>query len=207
MIGSTRRVVCVFGCVLALFCVAWADEPQQAAQKTDKRSREASPTSRPPHHWEFVFQTDNIDQYARQLDFFQIELGVLTPENKITYAFRLTKSKPDSRVVDKPYVNERRFYVWRRQSNGEQEDRELLNRAGIEPGEHVILKFLPRRLEQNLTFLERTYRGADLREIEKTRFGVKEADGNGFQFYVLEQLPRHEKKRPDDAKGRSKTKS
>jgi hypothetical protein len=172
-----------------------SDEPAYV-----KHRNEGSPKSGSPHRWELVFQTDNIDEYARQLDFFQIELGVLMPEGKIAYAFRLSKSKPDSRIVDKPHLSEKRFYLWRKYSNGEQEDRELLTRAGIEPGEHLILKFLPRQIEQELVFLERTYRGADPWKIEKTRFGVKKADGNGFQFYVLEQVPRAEKNKPEKAR-------
>ena len=44
-----------------------------------------------------VPEGNTLDLYARQLDFFGIELGVLMPDNKIIYAFNLRKPKPDTR--------------------------------------------------------------------------------------------------------------
>ena len=40
-----------------------------------------------------MFSKNTLDAYARQLDFFKIELGVLLPDNKIVYAYNLAKSQ------------------------------------------------------------------------------------------------------------------
>ncbi len=46
-----------------------------------------------PRHWEVMFSKEHPGPYARQLDFFDIELGVLMPDNKIIYAFNLAKAQ------------------------------------------------------------------------------------------------------------------
>jgi hypothetical protein len=127
-----------------------------------------------------------LDLYARQLDFFKIELGVLLPNNKIVYAYNLAKPKPDTRIVSNPAANERRYYLTWRNGEMQQADRELLVRAGVDVGDSLVLKFLPRAIEANLIALETSYAGGDAKRIRKTRFAVQ-ADGAGYKFFVLEQ--------------------
>ncbi len=87
-----------------------------------------------PRNWEVVFQKGNtLDLYARQLDFFKIELGVVLPDNKIAYAFNLSKRKPESRVSADPANTERRYYLTWRSGDLEQADRELLLPRGSTP--------------------------------------------------------------------------
>jgi hypothetical protein len=141
-----------------------------------------------PRHWEVVFQKGNtLDLYARQLDFFKIELGVVLPGNKVAYAFNLSKRKPDSRVNADPGNTEKRYYLTWRSGDLEQADRELLLRAGIDAEGLLILKFLSAEVEAQLAGLEKGFRGNDPKDIKRTRFGVR-ADGKGFQFYVIDQL-------------------
>jgi hypothetical protein len=142
-----------------------------------------------PRHWEVIFTRNTLDGYAKQLDFFKIELAVLESNQKIIYARNLAKSKPDVREAANPAATEHRYYLtWR---NGEMQnaDRELLARAGIEAGDRLILKFLPAETEAQLVDLETRYSGADPKNIQRTRFGVQ-PDGDGFKFYVLEQSPK-----------------
>ena len=139
-----------------------------------------------PRLWELQYVKGNtLEVYARQLDFFGIELGVLLPDNKVVYAFNLAKPMPETRTgaADK----ERRYYLtWRGSGDLQKADRELLARAGIEVADRVILKFLPAAVEAQLAALEKAYAGKEAKDIRKTRFGVKPA-GDGYAFYVLEQ--------------------
>ncbi len=139
-----------------------------------------------PRHWEVMFSKATLDVYAKQLDFFKIELGILQPDNKIIYAYNLAKPKPDTRVVKDPAANEKRYYLTWRNGEMQQADHELLRRAGVDVGDRLILKFLPREVEGNLFVLERDKNGKTPKEIRKTRFGVQ-AEGAGFKFYVLDQ--------------------
>jgi len=138
-----------------------------------------------PRHWEVRFIEGNtVETYARQLDFFGIELGVLMPGNKVEYAFHLTKAKPDRRTG--PADQEKRYYLTWRRGGLQAADRELLSRAGIDPGGRLILKFLPPEVEGQLVALERAKAGDDVDNIRATYFGIV-AEGQGFRFYVLDQ--------------------
>jgi hypothetical protein len=152
--------------------------------KTGRRPGDPAP---PARNWEVLFSKNTLDAYARQLDFFKIELGVLLPDNKIAYVCNLTKPKPDSRTIANPAATERRYYLtWRSGGEMQQADQELLARAGIDVGDSLIVKFLPREIEDKLAELERGRAGADKRPILMTRFGVQ-PDGAGFKFVVLGQ--------------------
>jgi hypothetical protein len=144
------------------------------------------PRPRWPRHWEIEFSTDHTEFYARELDYFMIELGMLRSDNTIVYAYHLSKSKPDTRVLDNPALKEKRYYLTCRDAGSSEADRKLLARAGIQVGNRLVLKFLPPPLEANLINLERRYREAMPRDIARTRFGVRAA-GSEFSFFVLEQ--------------------
>ena len=135
--------------------------------------------------WEIRFvNSGELEFYAQQLDFFGIELGVLFPGGKVAYAFNLAKAKPDTRVdtVEK----EKRYYLTWRSGDLQQADRELLARAGIEADNQIILKFLPPAVESQLVALEKARAGTRVKDIRKTRFGIRSA-GNGYTFYVSDQ--------------------
>ncbi len=142
------------------------------------------PPSDKPRRWEVQFDKTSLDVYARQLDFFKIELGVLLSDGRVAYAFNLTKSKPDSRFADNPNETERRYYLAWRKGDLRKADRELLSRAGIDAG--IILKFLPTEVEAQLVALAKSRAGSKAENVKRTRFGVRPV-GNGFAFFVLEQ--------------------
>jgi hypothetical protein len=140
-----------------------------------------------PRHWEVNFAKNTLEAYAKQLDDFNIELGVLRPDNKIIYVFNLSKAKPDSKIVANPSANEKRYYLTWRTGEMQKADVELLTRAGVDPEGRLILKFLPKRIEQDLYNLERGFQNAHPKEIRVTRFGVQPAGDGHFKFYVIEQ--------------------
>jgi len=148
--------------------------------------RPGDPDTGVPRQWEVEFSKNTLDAYARQLDFFKIELGVVLPDNKIVYAYNLSKSKPDTRTLTDPAANEGRYYLTWRNGEMQQADQELLARAGVDVGDAVIMKFLPPQVEAALAELERNRAGADSTKIRRTRFGVR-PEGAGFTFFVLEQ--------------------
>jgi hypothetical protein len=135
--------------------------------------------------WEVRFSKGmTLDTYARQLDFFRIELGVLLADGRVAYASNFSKSRPDSRNGEAS--QESRYYLLWRSGELEEDDRRLLARAGIEAGERPIIKFLPPPLEAQLAALERDFAGESYNRLRFTRFGIR-AEGDGFAFYVIEQ--------------------
>ena len=142
----------------------------------------------PWQRWEIRFTTTDIDGYARQLDFFGIELGVVGGgAPKVEYARNLTKPKPDSKRGLPE--NEKRLYMTWREGGGIMEDldRQLLARAGIATDRRVVLQFYPTKVERQLLILEA--KAADEKtpsEFLKTVFAVRPA-GSGYEFHVVEQ--------------------
>lgn len=135
--------------------------------------------------WELTFMQGNtLETYARQLDFFKIELGVLEPGSRVTYAYNLTKAKPDTRTG--PTKAETRYYLTWRGGELIEADRELLSRAGVESQGRVILKFLPPEVEARLAELEKTHAGGEVDQLRKTRFGIG-PHGSGYRFRVIDQ--------------------
>ncbi len=137
--------------------------------------------------WEVRFDKSTLERYAKQLDFFGIELGVLEPGNKVVYAHNLSQSKPSQRtgVADE----EQRYYLTWQKGELQQADRELLQRAGIEVGNRLILKFVPPEWEAALVELEKGKAGPEYDNVRWTRFGVQPV-AEGFEFYVIDQSVR-----------------
>jgi len=135
--------------------------------------------------WEVQFFKGNtVENYARQLDFFGIELGVPIPGGKILYAYNLAKLKPDTRTG--PAAAENRCYLsWRRGDLGQAETT-LFSQAGHEIKDRAVLKFLPPEIEAALAKIERGYAGEKADVVQKTRFGIR-PKADGYDFYVMEQ--------------------
>jgi len=135
--------------------------------------------------WEIRFQAERLADYARQLDFFGIELGMLGSDNRVHYAYNLAKSTPDRRTGP-PESEDRLHMVWRSGPLA-QADSDLLERARIDPQGRIVLQFYPPETEDALARKELQYaHGRGVNEIRKTVFGVKQA-GDGYVFYVMEQ--------------------
>ena len=139
----------------------------------------------PPHmRWEISFGDGNtLDIYARQLDHFKIELGMLGV-GRVTYAKNLSKPKPD--VYSGASGAEKRLYMSWRSGKLKEADRDLMARAGVPVAGKVVLQFYPDETEQTLLQLEKNFKGRDAATIRKTRYGVRAA-GRGYEFYVIDQ--------------------
>ncbi len=104
-----------------------------------------------PRRWEVQFNKTSLSDYARQLDFFHIELAVLLPDGRLAYARNLSKPKPEVRYVANAAEKEKRYYLTWRKGELQEADRKLLARAGIEAGKGmIILKFLPPQVEASV---------------------------------------------------------
>ena len=138
--------------------------------------------------WEVRFTTAGIGLYARQLDFFKIELAAIGGGRaEVDYAYNLSKPKPDHRS-GKPEAEQRIYMTWTdRRSPIAAFDRQLIQRAGIPVDRRLVLQFLPEDVASQLLTAEvQNAKGRDPRTFLKTVFGVREG-GRGYQFYVIEQ--------------------
>lgn len=136
--------------------------------------------------WYIRFGNDaSIEEYAKQLDFFDIELGVLQPQGQLFYVSGLSDN-PQKRSVETGQGENRLYMTWQ---SGERRasDEELLKKAGVPTTKQsVIFHFYPLKTEQLLAKLEYNYRKKAAQEIRRTYF-VAQKQGNGYAFEVTRQ--------------------
>jgi hypothetical protein len=141
--------------------------------------------------WEFRFpKGQTLEQYAAQLDFFKIELGVLGKGGKVQYASNLRRPKPDTRIGSSE--EEKRYYLTWRGGDLRRADESLLARAGLD-SKGLILKFLPSELESQLLGLVERKKEIDQRSkdaVRRTCFGIREAGTGQYEFFIIEQTYR-----------------
>src|SRR6056297_2832603 len=90
---------------------------------------------------QFANQRD-VEEYARQLDFFGIELGTIQPDGTLVYLSNLSQANPTTRKVSTG-KNERRLYMSWQGGQLKSADRKLFQKAGIDVTASRVLHFYP----------------------------------------------------------------
>lgn len=136
-------------------------------------------------HWEVRFVEGNtLETYARQLDYFGIELAVLMPGNQVIYVSDMATANPKTRTG--PADQEQRYYLTWRGGDLQQADRELLARVGVESKGRIILKFLPSKLEAQLAAMEKAQADSLNETARRTRFRIR-PERSGYAFEIMDQ--------------------
>jgi len=129
---------------------------------------------------------ESLEEYARQLDYFGIELGVVhAKRSELVYVSNLSRATPTKRVVQSGRDEERLYMTWqggRRQAA----DTKLLQKAGVDPAGGFIVHFYPAQTEQLLAQAERKYANRPESEIRRTYFVIVPSR-NGYSFAVTMQ--------------------
>jgi hypothetical protein len=134
---------------------------------------------------EIQFDPQSIEEYARWLDFFRIELGVLGRDNKVHYAYNFTRGRPQTR--EGAPLEEQRLYLNSSGTPLALLDQRLARDAGIARLGRIILQFFPPESAGILFALEQQAAGnRSLEEVRKTIFRVVRK-GNDFEFSVEKQ--------------------
>jgi hypothetical protein len=129
----------------------------------------------------------SLDQYAKQLDFFGIELGALLEDHTMAYLSDMGSQQPVVRPAASGEGEKRLFFTWQG-GKRRQADVELFTKAGVTIGpDTIIFHFYPPATENMLAVKERDYRNRPVRQIRRTFFTV--IPGNdGFEFEVTRQV-------------------
>ncbi len=149
--------------------------------------------------WELRFSAKNVAGYAAQLDYFNIELGVMGGGVQgVDYAKGLAGSPKKRKGASDE--EKRLYFMWvDRSSPLYQFDRQLLQKGGINVGAgREFAKFVEPELENMLAHVELEYAKSkghpSVTEIQKTIF-QSQASGGGYGFVVLDQRYRKPKKK------------
>ena len=135
---------------------------------------------------EIRFEPASLTQYAQWLDYFGIELGVLGRDNKVYYAYNLSREVPSVRVGDP--VQDQRLYMNPVNTQFAALDRRLAAKAGIVNKGDIILQFFPHETQAILYRLEQQRAGGRKpEEIRHTVFRVTVTAADRFEFSVEDQ--------------------
>jgi hypothetical protein len=136
--------------------------------------------------WEIRFSASQVETYAKQLDFFGIELAAMGGgKADVEYAAKLSLDSPTKRTGKG--ADEKRLRFGWKAGRLQEFDRQLLAKAGIDMHGRVVVQFASGALEDELARLENEHlAGRDLSEVRKTVFGVESAAG-GYKLLVLRQ--------------------
>ena len=126
-----------------------------------------------------------LDEYARQLEFFGIELAALFPSGEMIYLSDLSSPNPRKRSVNSGKGESRMYMTWRG-GDRKQGDMKLFGRAKVDVRGATILHFYPQQTEAMLAQLEHSYRNRPADQIRRTYFTVV-GSGTGYEFRVTRQ--------------------
>ncbi len=139
--------------------------------------------------WSVLYSKgQTLEEYARQLDFFQVEMATIV-NNQMYYVSNFSAQQPTVRIGS-GRGDERLYFLWQ---GGERKESDvaLLRKAGVEVGRGgAIFQFYMKGAENVLAQLEQSFKGRSPAEIRVTRFTVVPA-GRGYAFQVFDQQPLH----------------
>lgn len=127
-----------------------------------------------------------LTEYAKQLDFFGIELGVLYPDGRLVYVSNFSQAQPTKREA-RAGKDEQRLYMTWQGGTRKQADLKLLEKAGVNPTGARLLQFYPQQTEQLLLTQEFQYAKRKALDIRRTYFSVVR-QGAGYTFAVNRQI-------------------
>jgi len=136
--------------------------------------------------WEVRLNATTTEEYAKQLDFFKIELGIAGGGNpNVTYVSNVSAAQPSVRVGAPK--DEKRLRFMHRSGQLRDADRRLAQKAGVNVDTKVVFQFYSPETYTNLLTLENIAKGQRrIIEVRRTVFGVKTTAGR-YEFYVISQ--------------------
>ncbi|MBI3837612.1 MAG: hypothetical protein HY288_06730 [Planctomycetia bacterium] len=139
--------------------------------------------------WEILFEEGiTAEEYAKQLDYFKIEVGAISKKGKIEYISKVANPKPERRIGQK--TTDYRMSIGWKTGTLHAADRKLLAKAGINSEGKELWHFFPTEVQVQLGALQRSYAKRDPSEIKRTRFQIRPKEqGGGYEFVVVEQDP------------------
>ncbi len=175
------------GVVVVAMLLAGQSPPTPSHTRVERAAERAD--------WEVTFPDDiTIEEYARQLDYFGIEIAAVSSDDKVESIARVSQPKPEKRVGRR--TDDERLYIGWKSGTLHAADRRLLLKAGINSNRKELIHYFPLETQRLMQQVERAYAGREPREIHRTRFEIRKlAADDGYEFVVAEQDP------PRDSEG------
>ena len=131
----------------------------------------------------------SLIDYAKQIDFFKIELGALLRSGQMIYLSNVSSEKPVTRNASSG-ANEKRLYMTWQGGQRKSSDLNLFKKAGHDVRGAILFHFYPKETENMLLTLEKQYRNKNFDEIRRTYFTVR-SNRSEYSFDVTRQTYFH----------------
>jgi hypothetical protein len=133
--------------------------------------------------WQIRYTAADVQEYAKVLDAFHVELGVMGGgEKTISYARNLSQLRPQLRQGKAEQETRLRFVFER--GDLKEADRLLATQAGLSVDGRIVAQFYPDDVRQQLEILERSALGSrPLASVRHTIFEIRRG-ARGLQFFV-----------------------
>jgi hypothetical protein len=129
-----------------------------------------------------------LDEYAKQLDFFKIELAAYFSGGKLTYISNMSQAQPAIKNGEANESEKRLYMTWKSGGAARRAaDVQLFKKAGVDASDALILHFYAKETEQLLSNQETKFRGRPSKEILRTYFTVRPDGAGGYNFVVTRQ--------------------
>ncbi len=126
----------------------------------------------------------SVADYAKQLDFFGIEMGALVPSGQLILMTNM--SQTPKKTVKTSGKSEKRLYMTWQAGNRKAADEKLFQKINVDVSDAILFHFYPKKTEQLLLQVEFNYAKRKASEIRRTYFVVAKK-GSGYQFIVTRQ--------------------
>ncbi len=135
----------------------------------------------------FISYSDksSIEEYAKQLDFFGLEMGALLPSGKLALMTKMSAGSPTVNYKTSGKGETRLYMTWQGGSRKEA-DEKLFKKGSVDASGAVLFHFYPKDTEQLLLKMEFDYAKKKASEIRRTYFVVVK-QGSGYAFVVTRQ--------------------
>lgn len=140
--------------------------------------------------WQLNFVAADQASYAAQLDFFDMQLGIIGGGIEgIDLVSRLS-TQPVAHHFDETAREKRLYFMWTAPNRLRDFEYAMLKQAGVTHVDRTVIRFIPDNLEHQLAVAELQFAKAaghdSVTEIAKTVF-ASVAAGDGFAFEVIDQ--------------------
>ena len=137
--------------------------------------------------WKIDYEAANINEYAQQLSFFGIDLGVI--EQATNGILRIRDVGRNPQVITSERKKEKRsLYFVPEKARMRRWDQMLAKRNNVTLNDRFLVHFYPMKTRVMLRNIEQAYLtqvGRELSDVRRTFFKIV-PDGNGFKFELTD---------------------
>ena len=145
------------------------------------------PVSPDYRRWVINYESTDIDQYSKQLSFFNIDIGIVKTDSNAIVRVRDPGGK--AQMIDSNRAQEQKTLRYSlKQRRMKRWDELITKRAGANTDNSLLCQFYPESTRQIIRQVEAealAERGRKLTEVRQTILKVQPA-GDGFEFVVLD---------------------